>query len=311
VSLRSPANEGVNLVPDAAIDDRLMLAGVRRALVHGVTEIHPVIEHTIEIALVDELAVLVQRAFLAQLRDQLLWRRTAREASEDRADEVCLALIDNELAVFDVVAERRPTAHPHSLSPRGGELVADTLADDLTFELGKGQENIKRQPTHRCCRVERLRDTDESDFVAVEDLHELGKIHQGAAEPVDLIDDDHVHLIDLDIGKKPFEGRALKRGPGNPAVVVAVGNQKPTLGALTYHICLTGLPLGIKAVEFLFETFLAGFARIDRAAQFACGWERGLHARPRVFLRPKNTRPFHRVPVMWRAIADSDLYGRP
>ena len=31
----------------------------------------------------------------------------------------------------------------------------------------------------------------------------------------------------------------------------------------------------------------------------------------RRFLRPKKTSPFQRVPVMARAIADSDLYGRP
>ena len=32
---------------------------------------------------------------------------------------------------------------------------------------------------------------------------------------------------------------------------------------------------------------------------------------PRRFFRPKNTSPFQRVPVMARAIAESDLYGRP
>jgi hypothetical protein len=44
---------------------------------------------------------------------------------------------------------------------------------------------------------------------------------------------------------------------------------------------------------------------IDGAAKFACGYEGLLHGRFRVFFRPKKTRPFHCVPVMCLATADS------
>jgi len=35
------------------------------------------------------------------------------------------------------------------------------------------------------------------------------------------------------------------------------------------------------------------------------------HAAPRWVFKPKNVQPFQRVPVMARAMADSDRYGRP
>src|SRR6516225_8784323 len=58
---------------------------------------------------------------------------------------------------------RHQTAHaahfPASrLLLRGGDLVADALADDLTLELRKGQQHVQGQATHRRRRVELLRD---------------------------------------------------------------------------------------------------------------------------------------------------------
>jgi hypothetical protein len=53
-----------------------------------------------------------------------------------------LALNHNKLAVLRPVAERRDAAHPHSFLLRGGDLVADALADDLTLELRKRQQNF-------------------------------------------------------------------------------------------------------------------------------------------------------------------------
>ena len=41
------------------------------------------------------------------------------------------------------IPERRNATHPHPLLLRGGDLVADALADDLALELRKGQQNIE------------------------------------------------------------------------------------------------------------------------------------------------------------------------
>ena len=64
-------------------------------------------------------------------------RRTVEIAAEDQAHPFRLLLNNDELAVFDLVAERREPAHPEPLLFRGGDLVADALAGDLPFELRK------------------------------------------------------------------------------------------------------------------------------------------------------------------------------
>jgi hypothetical protein len=49
----------VNLIPELAVDDGLVLAGVGDALVHGVTDVDPVIQDSIENALIEQLTVTV------------------------------------------------------------------------------------------------------------------------------------------------------------------------------------------------------------------------------------------------------------
>ena len=47
----------------------------------------------------------------------------------------------------------------------GSNLVPDTLGRDLPLELGKGQEHVEGEPTHRRRRVELLGDRDEGDIM--------------------------------------------------------------------------------------------------------------------------------------------------
>ena len=68
------------------------------------------------------------------------------------------ALDSDELALLHPIPERRYPAHPHPLLLVGGDLVANALADDLTLELRKRQQNVQGQAAHRGCRVELLRD---------------------------------------------------------------------------------------------------------------------------------------------------------
>jgi hypothetical protein len=63
-------------------------------------------------------------------------------AAEDGAHDFRLALDNDELAILRPIPERRYPAHPHPLLLRGGDLVADALADDLTLELREGQQNV-------------------------------------------------------------------------------------------------------------------------------------------------------------------------
>src|SRR5207253_11145763 len=51
-----------------------------------------------------------------------------------------------------------------------------------------------------------------------------------------------------------------------PAIVIAGSGRYPALVPLAADIGLAGFALRLQRVEFLFETFLGGFAGVDRAA---------------------------------------------
>ncbi len=71
-------------------------------------------------------------------------------------------------------------------------------------------------------------------------------------------------------------------------------------------------PLGVERVEVLLQPLLARFAGVDGAAQatLAALVGHGGICRPAGF-SPKNTRPFHLVPVIACAMADSERYRVP
>lgn len=86
--------------------------------------------------------------------------------------------IDDKLGVDHVVAEQRHAPDPLSLAAGGGDLIAGPLADHLTFELGKGQQYVEHQPSHRTGGVELLRHRNERDAMLFERLHYPGEVEQ-------------------------------------------------------------------------------------------------------------------------------------
>jgi hypothetical protein len=63
--------------------------------------------------------------------------------TEDQSIGIRLAVDHDELVVPHSIPERRHAAHPHPLLLRGGDLVADALANDLALELREGQQNVE------------------------------------------------------------------------------------------------------------------------------------------------------------------------
>ena len=102
----------MHLVPGGAIDDRLVLAGIVRALMHGLAEVNPIAEDLVDRALVDGFACTVPAVLrrprfrrmtgAAQLLRQLGRRADAQEAGEDQTDELGFCLVHDELAVTHV-----------------------------------------------------------------------------------------------------------------------------------------------------------------------------------------------------------------
>ena len=157
-----------------------------------------------------------------------------------------LLLIDDQLPILDVVAERRQAAHPHALLLRRGDLVADSLAGHFPFKLSKGEQDIQGQPPHACGGVELLRDRDERDTTSVKGLHDLGEVEQRARQTVDLINDNHVDLAGGDIGEEPSQGRAVHRPSGKTAVVIQGRQDRPAFVLLGNNEGCAGFALCIE-----------------------------------------------------------------
>ena len=58
--------------------------------------------------------------------------------------------------VFRRAAKRHEATHPHTLFLGSSDLIANALAGDLAFELGKRQQHVEGQPAHGRGGVELL-----------------------------------------------------------------------------------------------------------------------------------------------------------
>jgi hypothetical protein len=188
-----------------------------------------------------------------------------RIAPEDQPDGRRLRLIDDQLAVLDVVAERHVAAHPHALLLRRGDLVADALAGDLALELGEGEQHVERQAPHGGRRIELLRHRHKGRIVRIENVDNLGEIGKRPCQPIDLVDNDDLNVPGLDVLQKPLEGRPLHRPAGQATVVIHVAKRDPAGVTLAHDIGLARLPLGVERIEFLLEALVGRFAGVDRA----------------------------------------------
>ncbi len=168
---------------------------------------------------------------------------------EDKADGLGLARIDDQLAVGHVIAEGRIAAHPDALLLGGRELVADTLAGDLTLELGERQQHVQGEAPMEVVVLNDCVTETKVTPLRSKHLHQPGKVHQRAAEPVDLVDYDHVDFPGFDVGKKLPQGRSFQRAAGVTAIVIADWNSDPAFRFLTNDISGTGLALASRLLK--------------------------------------------------------------
>src|ERR1700736_1339442 len=139
----------LNGIPQWLIDHRRVFAGMELALVNDLAEIGAVLQHQVERAARERLAAhespgsarprLTFDPARFELRLQQADRTEFGIAAENQANGIRLAGEHHELVVLRSIPERRHPAHPHPLLLRGGDLVADALADDLALELREGR----------------------------------------------------------------------------------------------------------------------------------------------------------------------------
>ena len=237
--------------------------------------------------------------------------RAEREiALEDPPDQRRFVGHRGEGARLGAVADRDHAAHPQAPRLGGGDLVADALGGELALELAEGQEHVQGQLAHRAAGVEGLGDADEGHLRGLEDRDDAGEVGERPGQPVDLVDQDRVDPAGADVLEQPVQGRAVHRAAGEAAIVIAVGQGGPALVLLAEDIGGAGLALRVERVERLLQPLRGALAGVDRAADRLAGGSAARHGAARR-ARPKKAGPLRRLPVISRAMTESERQSRP
>jgi hypothetical protein len=80
-----------------------------------------------------------------------------------------------------------------------------------------------------------------------------------------LVHHDAIDLLRLDVGQQAAQRRAVHVGAGEPAIVILIGQQGPSLAALAAGVRLAGTPLRVERVEVLIQAFLGRLPGVNSA----------------------------------------------
>ena len=107
------------------------------------------------------------------------------------------------------VAIGHPPAHVKALLAPGKVGVGHPLLDGLPLQLGEDDADVEHGPAHGGGGVELLRGGDELHPVLAQSLHHAGEVQDGAADAVQLVDDDLAELSRPHILHHLLEGGAV------------------------------------------------------------------------------------------------------
>ena len=93
--------------------------------------------------------------------------------------------------------------------------------------------------------------------MGIEHLNDLGKVEQGAGEPIDFVHDNDVHLRPADVVQEALQSWPLQRSPGIAAIVIVGRHGHPAFVLLTGDEGLAGFTLRIERVEVLLQALLS------------------------------------------------------
>src|SRR6266436_2790164 len=179
---------GPHRVKEITIEDGWLLAGEDLALEGDLADVEPIAQKMGERAAGEwdaanrapglERSHLGDDPSLAKVGHQQVEAAKLQIPPKDGPDPLSLRFNHDDLAVLGLVSERGYAPDPKPLAFGGRDLVTDALGGHFPLELGKRQQDIERQPPHRCRRIELLGDRDEGYPMLVEQLDELGEVGQ-------------------------------------------------------------------------------------------------------------------------------------
>lgn len=134
----------------------LMLSRVSGAFVNCLSEIDPITENSIQQRLIYEVTVPSALIGSDKFSGQQGCRFELHKAPEDGSYPFGVGLVNQQFAVANFIAEGRPATHPFAALPRGSDLVANALPDQLALELRKSHQDVQRHAAHGILGVKRL-----------------------------------------------------------------------------------------------------------------------------------------------------------
>src|ERR1019366_2725395 len=171
----------------------------------------------------------------------------------------------------DIVAKHRVAPCPFALAPRRRHLVARPLSDDLSLKLRERQEDVEGEASERVRGVELLCYGHEADPLPLEDFDDPGKVQQGPAQPVHLIDHDTIDLAGADVREEPLERWAVQIAAPEATVVIALRQGDKPLTPLAQDEGFGRLALRVERIEVPIEALAGRFTGIDGATDHRGG----------------------------------------
>src|SRR6185312_11699522 len=208
---------------------RLDLGPDPLSAMHDIAGINGVPEHVQDSARIDWPA-----AALAKLPCQLIGGRGRKPVEHFSYEGRAFRIGKQAAALGKREAKGRSAADIKTAAHQRGFFVSGPVAGEFALELSESQKDVEDETPHAVRCIESLRDADEAGAIFVERVDQPDEIAQGAAQPVDLVHDNHVDSARLDVADQPFQRRTLEAAAGKSAIVVSLGKFDPVAMRLAH-----------------------------------------------------------------------------
>lgn len=152
------------------------------------------------------------------------------------------------------------------------DAVSHPLGYEFALELRERKQDIEDHPAHTVGCIECLRDRNECDISAIEDLDQANEIGQTTCQPINLVNHNDINLASLDVLHEPSESRPLEPAARMAAIVVRSRQFDPALVLLAPNIGAADLARRDEGVNVVLEELIRAFASIDCAPAKGRNW---------------------------------------
>lgn len=151
----------------------------------------------------------------------------------------------------------------------GADAVANPFGNELALKLREREQDIEDQPTHAVRGVERLRDRDQPNPLSIKDLNQPHEVEQAPGEPINLVDNDRIHLTCFDVLHELGQCRTLQAAPRMASVIIGLRHFNPAAVLLALDVGRANFPLRRQRIDVPVEQAVGAFPGVN-GTSFQC-----------------------------------------